>query len=112
MDVFSCGLMIKSNPFVMGTFSYWKQVKIHKISLEFEWVGSLRNAIYTLLLLNKLLRYNGSSLETKLEKENINVKVDIIHGVGDLQRRSQVNIVKTWILLIYPTLDIPDLRDG
>ena len=54
----------------------------------------------------------GSSLQTKLEKENINVKVDIIHGVGDLQRRSQVIIVKTWILLINPTLDIPDLRDG
>ena len=103
--------MLKSNPFVMGTFSYWKQVKINMISLEFEWAGSLRNAIYILLLLNRLLRYICSSLETKLEKENINVKVDIIHGVGDLQRRSQVIIVKTWILLINPTLDIPDLRD-
>ena len=58
------------------------------------------------------LRCIGSSLVTKLEKENINVKVDIIHGVGDLQRRSQVIIVKTWILLINPTLDIPNSRDG
>ena len=56
MDVFSCGLMIKSNPFVMGTFSYWKQVKIHMISLEFEWAGSLRNVICILTLLNRLIK--------------------------------------------------------
>ena len=45
--------------------------------------------------MDKQIKYKCHSVE--LEKENINVKVDLILIVGDFQRRFQVIIGALWI---------------
>ena len=45
--------------------------------------------------MDKQIKYKCHSVE--LEKENINVKVDLILIVGDFQRRFQVIVGALWI---------------